>query len=76
MRYALAFLLLVGLLALLAVLNLRVGSVRQADGAIVWRLRAPRMLAAAILGGGLSLSGFLLQTFFADRKSTRLNSSH
>ena len=66
MRYALAFLLLVGLLALLAVLNLRVGSVRQADGAIVWRLRAPRMLAAAILGGGLSLSGFLLQTFFAN----------
>ena len=55
-----------GLLALLAVLNLRVGSVRQPDGAIVWRLRAPRMLAAAILGGGLSLSGFLLQTFFAN----------
>ncbi|MEY8420767.1 iron ABC transporter permease [Oscillospiraceae bacterium 44-5] len=47
-------------------LNLRVGSVRQPDGAIVWRLRAPRMLAAAILGGGLSLSGFLLQTFFAN----------
>ncbi|WP_442913183.1 FecCD family ABC transporter permease [Lawsonibacter sp. JLR.KK007] len=51
---------------MLAVLNLRVGSVRQPDGAIVWRLRAPRMLAAAILGGGLSLSGFLLQTFFAN----------
>ena len=66
MRYVLAFLLLVGLLALLAVLNLRVGSVRQPDGAIVWRLRAPRMLAAAVLGGGLSLSGFLLQTFFAN----------
>ena len=58
--------LLAGLLALLAVLNLRVGSVRQPDGAIVWRLRAPRMLAAALLGGGLSLSGFLLQTFFAN----------
>ena len=42
------------------------GSVRQPDQAIVWRLRAPRMLAAAILGGGLSLSGFLLQTFFAN----------
>ncbi|MCI9581362.1 MAG: iron ABC transporter permease [Oscillospiraceae bacterium] len=66
MRYAVCFLLLAGLLALLAVLNLRVGSVRQPDGAIVWRLRAPRMLAAAILGGGLSLSGFLLQTFFAN----------
>ena len=47
-------------------MNLRVGSVRQPDQAIIWRLRAPRMLAAAILGGGLSLSGFLLQTFFAN----------
>lgn len=46
--------------------NLRAGSVRQPDQAIVWRLRAPRILAAAILGGGLSLSGFLLQTFFAN----------
>lgn len=46
--------------------NLRVGSVRQPDRAIVWALRAPRILAAAILGGGLSLSGFLLQTFFAN----------
>ena len=46
--------------------NLRAGSVRQPDRAIVWRLRAPRILAAAILGGGLSLSGFLLQTFFAN----------
>lgn len=42
------------------------GSVRQPDRAIVWALRAPRILAAAILGGGLSLSGFLLQTFFAN----------
>lgn len=54
------------MLTLLAVLNLKVGSVRQPDEAIVWRLRAPRILAAAILGGGLSLSGFLLQTFFAN----------
>lgn len=51
---------------LLAVWNLRAGSVQQPDQAIVWRLRAPRILAAAILGGGLSLSGFLLQTFFAN----------
>ena len=54
------------LLVLLAVWNLRAGSVRQPDRAIVWALRAPRILAAAILGGGLSLSGFLLQTFFAN----------
>ena len=66
MRYALAFLLLAGLLVLFAVLNLKTGSVRQPDQAIIWRLRAPRILAAAILGGGLSVSGFLLQTFFAN----------
>ncbi|MCI9391512.1 MAG: iron ABC transporter permease [Oscillospiraceae bacterium] len=66
MRYALSFLLLAGLLVLLAVLNLNTGSVRQPDQAIIWRLRAPRILAAAILGGGLSVSGFLLQTFFAN----------
>ena len=31
---------------------------------IVWKLRLPRLLAAALLGGALSVSGFLLQTFF------------
>lgn len=31
---------------------------------IIWTIRFPRILMAAILGGGLSLSGFLLQTFF------------
>jgi len=34
--------------------------------AIIWRIRLPRLLMAAILGGGLSLSGFLLQTFFGN----------
>lgn len=33
---------------------------------IVWEIRIPRMLAAMILGGGLSISGFLLQTFFGN----------
>lgn len=32
--------------------------------AIVWQIRFPRTLAAAILGGGLALAGYLLQTFF------------
>jgi len=32
----------------------------------VWGIRLPRVLAAAILGGALSVSGFLLQTFFAN----------
>lgn len=31
---------------------------------IVLQIRFPRALAAAILGGGLALSGYLLQTFF------------
>ena len=31
---------------------------------IIWQIRLPRILAAAILGGALSVSGFLLQTFF------------
>lgn len=35
-------------------------------GKIVWDIRMPRILAAALLGGALSVSGFLLQTFFAN----------
>ena len=31
---------------------------------IIWTIRLPRILAAVILGGALSISGFLLQTFF------------
>ena len=31
---------------------------------IVWEIRLPRIIAAALLGGALALSGFLLQTFF------------
>lgn len=31
---------------------------------IIWKIRMPRMMAAVLLGGALSLSGFLLQTFF------------
>ena len=33
---------------------------------ILWNIRIPRMLAAAILGGALAVSGFLLQTFFGN----------
>ncbi len=33
---------------------------------IVWDIRLPRILGAALLGGALSISGFLLQTFFAN----------
>jgi len=37
-------------------------STAQVD--IIWKIRLPRLLAAALLGGALSVSGFLLQTFF------------
>jgi len=77
-----AFLLLAGLLALLVLWNLGAGSLgldawealrvlrSGPDGGtaygIVHDLRLPRILAAVILGGALSVSGFLLQTFFAN----------
>ena len=40
---------------------------RQGDNsAIVWNIRLPRLLTAALLGGALAVSGFLLQTFFGN----------
>ena len=36
------------------------------DGVIVWNLRMPRIIAAVLLGGALSVAGFLLQTFFSN----------
>lgn len=81
-RCRLAFLLLFILLAVLTVLNFSVGSVplsvwdmqgilfegdRESTAfRILWDIRLPRLLAAALLGGALSVSGFLLQTFFAN----------
>ena len=34
--------------------------------AALWKIRLPRLVAVLFLGGGLSISGFLLQTFFAN----------
>lgn len=78
-RYFLAYILLSVLLVVLFLLNIRSGSVqmslgeivdslmgRSKDSTIVWNIRLPRILAAAILGGALSVSGFLLQTFFSN----------
>jgi iron complex transport system permease protein len=78
-RYWCAFLLLTALLVVLLVWNILAGSVHltpgevvnilfrgQGDTTIVRGLRLPRALAALILGGALSVSGFLLQTFFAN----------
>lgn len=46
---------------------LRILFLGQAEGTeynIIWQIRLPRILMAAVLGGALSLSGFLLQIFF------------
>ena len=79
-RYAMGYAVLTVLLCILLVLNLNAGSVDLSvdqilqilagqstqNTAIIWEIRLPRLLAAAILGGALSVSGFLLQTFFAN----------
>ena len=76
LRYAGCFALLTALVLALLLWNVGAGSVdftlaEIADSigsmaGIVWTIRLPRVLAAAILGGALSVSGFLLQTFFAN----------
>ena len=79
-RYWLAFLILAVLLVILFVWNVNAGSIhlsvceimniifRHEGNAtaynIIWEIRLPRILAVIILGGALSVSGFLLQTFF------------
>lgn len=79
-RYTVVFLVLIAALLLIAVLNINIGTASisvprilgillqkggdQTEYNIIWKIRLPRLLMAAILGGALSLSGFLLQTFF------------
>ena len=42
------------------------GPEESSQSRILWDIRFPRVLAAMLLGGALSVSGFLLQTFFAN----------
>lgn len=79
-RHWIAFFVLAALLLLFLGVNVCAGSVGiplsevikilgggeadQVSADIVMQIRLPRALAAAILGGGLALSGYLLQTFF------------
>lgn len=71
-RYVFCAALLGAALALLLFANVAAGSVSVsfagilAGDRIVWGIRVPRALAALILGGALAVSGFLLQTFFAN----------
>ncbi|MDO5302357.1 MAG: iron ABC transporter permease [Clostridia bacterium] len=79
-RYVLVFAILIVAFFTITVLNINTGSVnmpvsnifkalflregteREMD--IIWHIRLPRIIMTAVLGGALSLSGFLLQTFF------------
>ena len=81
-RYQAVFIALILGAMLIVVLNINIGSVpisvkeiakiiftRQGDPTqvnIIWKIRMPRILTAALLGGALALSGFLLQTFFSN----------
>ena len=79
-RYALVFIVLIAAFCLITVLNINIGNIpiplrriveilftktgNPTEVNIIWKIRLPRIFMAAILGGALSLSGFLLQTFF------------
>ena len=81
-RFQLVFILLIVALCLITVFNINWGSVGipvkeivnilfTGEGEanqinIIWKIRLPRIFMAALLGGALSLSGFLLQTFFGN----------
>ncbi len=81
-RYTVVFLGLLSAFFVIIVLNINTGNVhisvpkilrilfmRDGDAveySIILKIRLPRILMAAILGGALSLSGFLLQTFFSN----------
>ena len=80
MRCWIGYGILAVLLCSLILLNLNIGTVSlspsevfgilagktSANTAIIWEIRLPRLIAAVILGGALSVSGFLLQTFFSN----------
>lgn len=79
-RYSLVFGIMAVLFLVVIVLNINSGSVHipvkeifsiifKGEGSevnynIIWSIRLPRIFLAAVLGGALSLAGFLLQTFF------------
>ena len=79
-RYGVAYVILLLVLGGLLLANICMGSVTiplegifrfikgealsQVEANILFQIRLPRALSAAILGGALGLSGYLLQTFF------------
>lgn len=81
-RTGLMFLVLIIAIVFLGMLNLFAGSSQismkamweifikhdttSTFGMIIWNIRIPRLIEAAMLGGALALSGYLLQSFFAN----------
>lgn len=81
-RYTAVFVCLLIAFFIIVVLNVNTGSVKisiseifkilfmgagdSTEYSIIWKIRLPRIFMAAMLGGALSLSGFLLQTFFGN----------
>ena len=81
-RYIAVFAALSAAFLAMIILNINTGSVRipaarilrilflgqggENEVSIIWKIRMPRILQAAVLGGALALSGFLLQTFFGN----------
>lgn len=79
-RILVGFVILLVLTAGFSLWNLHAGSVTVSAGEIrsilfdpgvtgtnkniIWSIRLPRLLSALVLGGALSVSGYLLQTFF------------
>ena len=79
-RYAAVFVIMLSAFLAMVMININTGTVdisaaeigriifaggkEGTEYRIIWLIRMPRVLMAAILGGALSLSGFLLQTFF------------
>ncbi len=79
-RYTFVFVALCAAFVFISILNINTGNIHipvsrilkvliQRAGSrdevnIIWKIRLPRILMCAMLGGSLALSGFLLQTFF------------
>lgn len=81
-RTALVYVLLIVSILVLGVINLFAGSsdigfremtdilirrdTYETASVIIWEIRLPRLIEAAVLGGALALAGYLLQSFFAN----------
>lgn len=81
-RYTIAYLALLAVLAILLVANICMGSVSitlpevlgiifgkngsDVNMLVIWDIRMPRALSALLLGGALAEAGYLMQTFFAN----------